>query len=48
MVVKLATKGLLLEGSMEVSDTQVLGNRGGWVKEDNSTITDKSLWDEEW
>ena len=40
--------GLLLS----TSETQVTGASGGWVKEqagnDNPTITDKSLWDEEW
>lgn len=41
-------KSLLLT----TSETIVEGTKGGWVKEqagnDNSTITDKSVWDNEW
>ena len=40
--------GLLLS----TSETKVFGASGGWVKEqagdDTPSITDKSLWDEEW
>ena len=24
------------------------GTSGGWVKEENTTITDKNVWDNEW
>ena len=41
-------RGLLLS----TSETTVSGDKGGWVKEqvgnDNSTVTDKSVWDNEW
>lgn len=41
-------KGLLLS----TSETKVSVENGGWVKEqagdDTPTLTDKSLWDEEW
>ena len=26
----------------------VTGSSGGWVKETNTTVTNKSIWDEEW
>lgn len=48
-VVNLSTKGMLLEGSMEIDDnTTVSGNNGGWVKEESNPISDKNLWDDEW
>lgn len=41
-------KSLLLT----TSETIVSGDNGGWVKEDagvsNSSVTNKSVWDEEW
>ena len=29
-------------------ETTASGNSGGWVKEENTTITDKNVWDNEW
>ena len=38
-------KGLLLS----TSETEVSGDNGGWVKEENyDVITDKNIWDDEW
>lgn len=41
-------KSLLLT----MSNNTVLDDNGGWVKEDvgvsNSSVTNKSVWDEEW
>ena len=49
LIVELQINNSLL---LSTSETQVLGANGGWVKEEasnsNPTITDKSLWDEEW
>ena len=32
-----------VNGATTTTDTS-----GGWVKEGNTTVTDKSIWDEEW
>ena len=49
LIVELQINNSLL---LSTSETQVLGTNGGWVKKEasnsNPTITDKSLWDEEW
>ena len=49
LIVKIQIHNSLL---LSTSETQVSGTKGGWVKEqvnnDNSTISDKNLWDEEW
>ena len=49
LIIKIQTHKSLL---LSTSETIVSGDRGGWVKEnvidDNSTVTDKSIWDEEW
>jgi len=49
LIVKIQVHESLL---LSTSETKVSGSSGGWVKEqvvdDNSTINDKSLWDEEW
>ena len=29
-------------------ETTASGTSGGWVKEENTSITDKNVWDEEW
>ena len=48
LVVKLASKRAFLEGSLQLTDALVEDEFGGWIKEENSPITDKSIWDEEW
>ena len=29
-------------------ETKASGTSGGWVKEENTSITDKNVWDNEW
>ena len=49
LVIKIQINESLL---INMSETKVEGGNGGWVKEeagtDDPTITDKSLWDDEW
>lgn len=49
LIVELQINNSLL---LSTSEAEVTGNSAGWVKEEasnsNPTITDKSLWDEEW
>lgn len=47
LLVELRCSQMLAE-SYTRSETQVSGTSGGWVKEENTTITDKNVWDEEW
>ena len=49
LIVELATRNHLMEISI-VSDRNatVSGNNMGLVKEENNTVTDKSVWDNEW
>jgi hypothetical protein len=28
--------------------TTTIGTSGGWVKEENTTVSDVNVWDEEW
>ena len=48
LTVELRCKSCILEGSLQKVGNTVNGVNGGWVKEENTYITDKSLWDEEW
>lgn len=49
VTVELRCKNYMLEGSLIINgDRTVSGDNGGWVKEDNSPINDKNLWDNEW
>ena len=47
LLVELRCSQMLAE-SYTRSETQVSGTSGGWVKEENTSITDKNVWDEEW
>ena len=48
LTVELRCNQMLAESMMFGSSEQTAGvNSGGFVKEDN-TVTDKSIWDEEW
>ena len=49
LIVELQINNSLL---LSTSETTLTGNRAGWVKEqagdDTPSVTDKSVWDEEW
>ena len=49
LIVELQINNSLL---LSTSETKLTGSSAGWVKEEasnsNPTITDKSVWDEEW
>ena len=34
--------------SMTLNEDTLVDGNGGWVKEEYPTITNKSIWDEEW
>ena len=38
----------MLAESVPVDDNTASGTNGGWVKEENTSITDKNVWDNEW
>ena len=46
LTVNLQAKGRFLEGSMIISGETA--GRGGWVKEENTSVSDVNVWDEEW
>ena len=48
ILVELRGIQMLAESLGVDNNTTVSGTSGGWAKEDNTTISDKSLWDEEW
>ena len=48
LVVELRCKSCILTGSLQMLDTPVSGDNGGWVKEENSPISDVNVWDDEW
>jgi len=48
LLVELRCTQMLAESVGINSTTTTTGTNGGWVKEDNSPITDKNIWDEEW
>ena len=33
---------------LSTSETTIEGNNGGWVKEESTSPTNKSIWDDEW
>ena len=48
VAVELRCTQMLAESLSFNNTTTVQGTSGGWVKEDNSTVSDVNLWDEEW
>jgi len=49
LVVKLTSVHALLEGSLLMSGNTVTDSNGGWTREyDNSSISNKNVWDDEW
>ena len=38
----------MLAESVPVDGNTASGTSGGWVKEENTSITDKNVWDNEW
>ena len=46
LVVELRCKSCILEGSLKVMNE--VADEGGWVKEDNPSMNDVNVWDEEW
>ena len=49
VAVELHSRSTVLSGSLVIDGTKtVSGTNGGWVKEDNTSINDVNVWDEEW
>ena len=49
VAVELHSRSTVLSGSLVIDGTKtVSGTDGGWVKEESSSVTNKSVWDEEW
>ena len=50
LLVELRCKANILQMSLQANGTRTITTEGdgGWVKEENSPISDKSLWDSEW
>ena len=49
ILVELSGSGIqMLAESVPVDGTTASGTNGGWVKEENTSITDKNVWDNEW
>ena len=38
----------ILAESIVIDDGTATGSNGGWAKEENTSTTNKSIWDEEW
>ena len=46
LIVEFSAKSAILQ--MSINSKEVDGANAGWVKEDNPTINDVNVWDEEW
>lgn len=50
LAIECRCKSHMLQGSIHTDSNYTITNEtdGSWTKEENNTISDKNLWDEEW